>query len=130
MVFSMLGGVRSSSGQSPTNVTVIQLIATPERYDGKLIRVIGFLSLEFEGNALYLHQEDYEQVIFRDAIWVEVTPEMDRQKEVLDKHYVLLEGTFSATEYGHMGGFSGTIKNVTRAAPHPSRVQVEKMISH
>jgi len=35
--------------QQPTDVTLIQLIANPEKFDGKLIRVIGFLRLEFEG---------------------------------------------------------------------------------
>lgn len=44
-------------GQSqtePLHVSLIQLIANPEKYDGKQVAVVGFLRLEFEGNALYL----------------------------------------------------------------------------
>ncbi len=36
------------------NTSLIRLIATPEKYDGKTIQVIGYLHLEFEGDAIYL----------------------------------------------------------------------------
>jgi len=99
----------------PTNVTVVQLIATPEKFDGKLIRVIGFLRLEFEGDVLYLHREDYENAILGDGIWVEFTPDMAKQSTILNMQYVLLEGVFSSSEHGHMDMCSGTIKQIRRA---------------
>ena len=36
--------------EDPADVSLIQLIANPQMFDGKLVRVIGFLRLEFEGN--------------------------------------------------------------------------------
>lgn len=101
--------------QEPTDVTLVRLIANPEKFDGKLIRVIGFLRLEFEGNVLYLHREDYENAILGDGIWVDVTPVVTKQSATLNMNYVLLEGIFSAGERGHMGMWSGTIKQVRRA---------------
>ena len=101
--------------QEPTDVTLVRLIASPEKFDGKLIRVIGFLRLEFEGNVLYLHREDYENAILGDGIWVDVTPVVTKQSATLNMNYVLLEGVFSAGERGHMGMWSGTIKQVRRA---------------
>src|SRR5882724_1091506 len=101
--------------QEPTDVTLVRLIANPETFDGKLIRVIGFLRLEFEGNVLYLHREDYENAILGDGIWVDVTPVIKKQSATLNMNYVLLEGIFSAGERGHMGMWSGTIKQVRRA---------------
>jgi hypothetical protein len=68
-----------------------------------LIRLIGFLRLEFEGDVLYLHREDYEHAILGNVIWVNVTPEMTKQKNTLNMHYVLLEGMFSSNDRGHMG---------------------------
>ena len=68
--------------QAPIDVTLVQLIANPEKFDGKQIRVIGFLRLEFEGNVLYLHREDYENSLF-DGIWVDVTPEITKEKKML-----------------------------------------------
>src|SRR5450755_262932 len=101
--------------QQPTDVTLVQLIANPEKFDGRLIRVIGFLRLDFEGNVLYLHREDYDNAILGDGIWVDETSEMNKQRAKLNMSYVLLEGIFSSRERGHMGMWSGTIKEVRRA---------------
>jgi len=100
--------------EQPINVTLVQLIANPEKFDGKLIRVIGFLEIEFEGNVLYLHREDCENALLGDGIWVDVTPEMTKNRTSLSKNYVLLEGVFSARERGHMGMWSGGLKNIRR----------------
>jgi hypothetical protein len=94
---------------------MVQLIADPERFDGRLIHVIGFLRLEFEGNVLYLHREDYEQGILGDGIWVDVTPEIKQQSKTLNMNYVLMEGVFSSGDRGHMGLWSGTIEKIRRA---------------
>ncbi len=42
------------------HISLINLIATPERYHGKWVRVQGVANFEFEGNALFLHKEDYK----------------------------------------------------------------------
>jgi hypothetical protein len=111
--------------QEPVNVTIVQLIANPDKFDGKLIRVIGFLRLEFEGNVLYLHREDYENEILGNGIWVEVAYEITRQSKALNMHYVLLEGIFSSSERGHLDAWSGTIKSIRRAelwrSYHPAK---------
>jgi hypothetical protein len=101
--------------EEPVDVTLVQLIANPEKFDGKLVRVIGFLRLEFEGNVLYLHREDYENAILGDGVWVDVTPEIAKQTKALNMHYVLLEGIFSSSDRGHMGMWSGAIKKIRRA---------------
>lgn len=45
------------------DVSVIQLISTPELFNGKDVRVIGFLHLEFEGDAVYVHRDDFDHAI-------------------------------------------------------------------
>jgi hypothetical protein len=105
--------------EEPLNVTLVQLIASPEKFDGKLIRVIGFLRLEFEGNVLYLHREDYEHAILGDGVWVDVTPEITKLRNTLNMHYVLLEGIFNSNDRGHMGMWSGAMKKIRRAEPWP-----------
>jgi hypothetical protein len=110
-----------SKADQPPDVSMVQLIANPEKFDGKHIRVIGFLRIEFEGNALYFHREDYEIGLLKNAIWVDVTPEMQKQSSKFNMQYVLLEGIFSGSEKGHMDAFSGSIKHINRAMPWPSR---------
>ena len=100
---------------------MVQLLATPERYDGHRVRVIGFVHLEFEGDAVYLHREDFEASLVKNALWVSFRPgvpaaQASRSDAMSDK-YVLLEGTFDATDRGHMGLFGGTIKDISRADP-------------
>src|SRR5476651_1122654 len=77
-------------------ISLISLIATPDKYEGRSIRVIGYLHLEFEGNVLYLHKDDYNNAIDKNAIWVEVKRSaMDSLKKYSD-HYVIMEGIFDS----------------------------------
>ena len=101
--------------QEPADVSLIQLIGDPDKYDGKFVRVIGFLRLEFEGNALYFHREDYESSLTKNAIWIDASADMKKQRQTFDQKYVLLEGTFDAKRFGHMGLFSGELHGIKRA---------------
>lgn len=96
------------------NVSMIQLIATPQKYHGLRVRVTAFLNLEFEGNALYLHREDFEKSLLDNAIWIELTDKQLMAATKLSGGYTLVEGTFSAKERGHFGMFSGSVRQVTR----------------
>ena len=87
---------------------MVQLIATPEKFDGKVVLVTGFLRLEFEGNCLYLHKEDYEHAITKNAVWVVRNPVINAKREALNMHYVVVVGTFNATNKGHMELNSGS----------------------
>ena len=100
--------------EQPTSVSIIQLIANPEKYNGKRVRIIGFVRIEFEGNAIYLHQ-DYEKLgIYSNALWLDVTDEIRKDREKYDGKYVIVVGTFDASNHGHMGLFSGTISDIKR----------------
>ena len=41
--------VTSTQAQEPTDVTLVRLIANPEKFDGQLIRVVGFLRSNLKG---------------------------------------------------------------------------------
>ncbi|HEX5889412.1 MAG TPA: hypothetical protein VFY61_11940 [Pyrinomonadaceae bacterium] len=105
-----------TNAQQPTRVSLVQLIANPNEYDGKFVRVIGFVSVEFEGTAVYLHQEDFKYDITQNAIWLEM--DFERNKK-LNQRYVLIEGTFDANHNGHKGLFSGSIKDIKRLQVWP-----------
>jgi hypothetical protein len=97
------------------NVSIVRLIATPERYHGRKVQVEGFMNLEFEGDAIYLHKEDYERGLNKNGFWVKFSDKLDR-KEInkLNKGYVLIEGTFNKDRHGHLGLFGGEIYEITR----------------
>lgn len=56
------------------DVSLIQLIAQPEKFEGKRVRFIGFLRIEFEGNAIYLHREDFDHGITKNGLWLIFLP--------------------------------------------------------
>jgi hypothetical protein len=88
---------------------MLQLIATPEQFNGKLISVIGFLTMEHEGDRLFVHQEDAVHAILNNAIQVERTKQMFADREKLDLKYVKLIGTFQARDGQKIPFFSGAI---------------------
>src|SRR6266496_3204931 len=106
--------------------SLVELIARPELYDGKRVRVIGFVNFEFEGNALYISKEDWQRGITRNGLWIEAPTRLETDsgpsKVQPNQRYVLLAGTFNAHNPGHLGLWSGAIEHVTRLDPWPPRM--------
>jgi hypothetical protein len=97
-------------------VSIINLIATPEKYHGKKIQIIGYLHLEFEGDAIYLHKEDYVNGICDNGLWVNISKSVTSKKHLKDysDNYVIILGTFNKDSHGHMGLFNGTMDDIIR----------------
>lgn len=98
------------------SVSMVALIANPEKYEGRQVQIIGFLNLEFEGNAIYLHEQDLEHAICKNGIWVSI----DDKHAGLSGRYVLLEGVFTAKRQGHLGLWSGEIREINRVIAWPA----------
>lgn len=97
------------------DVSLIQLIANPQAFDNKRVRITGYLRLEFEGNVVYLHREDYEYGLTKNGLWVDVPSDMtQQQRRAVNNQYVICTGTFRASMHGHMGLNSGEITEITR----------------
>lgn len=105
----------NSANQYATDVTMIQLIATPEKYDGELVRVIGVGNLEFEGNCISLSKEDLKYGV-GNSIWIELGEKAISYEEAqrYNGEYVIIEGVFDKDDCGHMDMFCGSIKNISR----------------
>lgn len=115
VALALLGGWSdTNAAERPLAVSLVQLIANPEDYDGKFIRVIGFFRMEFEGDAIYLHQEDYKHALTCNGLWIDVTDDIRNRQAEFDQKYVLVEGTFNAKGKGHMGMWSGAIEKISR----------------
>ncbi|VTR93908.1 Uncharacterized protein OS=Arenimonas oryziterrae DSM 21050 = YC6267 GN=N789_05560 PE=4 SV=1 [Gemmata massiliana] len=103
--------------EPPILLSLINLIASPERYDGKQVAVEGFLSLELDGTYLFLHREDWEYGLFQNACWVSIRYgelTLERAKQ-LHHQYVRLEATFRREAVGHMGvQVNGTLCDVKK----------------
>lgn len=104
----------------------MRLIAAPERFAGKLVCVIGFLNIAFEGDAIYLHEEDFRRSLYMNSLSVQADDGMMTDLKKLSGHYVLIQGIFDPSQKGHMGLSSGGITKISRAdawnpGPVPTR---------
>lgn len=101
--------------ESAIDVSIIQLISNPDKFDGKYVRLIGYVHLEFEGDAIFLHEDDYKYGLTRNGLWLNLTQDCcGKDIRFFNKKYVLVEGTFSAKNHGHMDLFSGAVDKIKR----------------
>ena len=93
---------------------MVQLIATPERFDAKKVQVSGYMEKSANGYALYTHKEDASFVIFKNGLWLDSPKCENLQKNIEGPQIVLIVGTFSAAKKGEKNRFSGGLVNITR----------------
>ncbi|MCC5612935.1 hypothetical protein LC612_41175 [Nostoc sp. CHAB 5834] len=79
-------------------ISVEALISAPEKYENQYVQVEGYLNLEFEGDAIYWRQADYEANEYGCGLRVTFTDSLTETKAVIDysKHYVVIKGIFHA----------------------------------
>jgi len=103
------------------SISMEQLISTPEKYHEKEIIVTGFMNLQFEGTALYMHCEDYVYSSYRNGIWLDYFESAIMEDlSSLNQEYVNIKGVFDMNMGGHFGLWSGTLKNITAITPRNS----------
>jgi hypothetical protein len=90
----------------PESVSIVQLIARPEKFHGRIIQVTGFCNFQFEGNAVYLHSEDYSNHNSKNGVWVNLPDPPPK----FSRGPCLIFGRFDASQHGHRGHYSGLIQ--------------------
>jgi hypothetical protein len=105
---------------SPVLVSLVALLSRPEDFDGKAVQVVGYGHLEFEGNALYLHQEDCERGLVTNSIRLALPG--DGPFLPFNDRYVIVAGVFRATP-GEAAIRPGTLTEIFRYDPLPTREQ-------
>ncbi len=100
-------------------VSLVQLISAPEKYEGKLVEVTGFVHIGFENNAVWLHRDDFDHGIYANAIWINVSRCVDGKGRPISG-YASLMGRFTSQRHGHMGLWPGTIEQIGDCFPVPA----------
>jgi hypothetical protein len=108
----------SPTPTDPVTVSMVALLARPRDFDGQHIRVVGFGHLEFEGDTLYLHQEDFERALATNSVHLDV--EHRPAFMALNNRYVIVEGAFEAAPESSIRLRPGTIRRISRYDPMPS----------
>jgi hypothetical protein len=129
----LLTPVFAQAPKSPKYVSIVQLLATPRKYDGKQVVVFGFLRIQQEGNRLYLGKADFDNVLLANSIWVEVSDDMVNRRLELDKKYVRVEGVFRIHRFGFNPRDAGGITEITTCEAwsdpeHPLSEEIQKKL--
>jgi hypothetical protein len=118
--------LRNNFGQQ---VSLIQIIANPDLFEGKRVRFVAFFHLEFEDSGLYLHKEDSDQMLSENSVWIDLPSDIDQALvKKLNNHYVHCEGIFTSKDKGHMGAFAGTLSDVRWLDQSLSRDEINHML--
>lgn len=106
---------RNPANNKAVDATMEQLVTNPQKYHGKVVRLIGVGNLALEENSLSANMETY-RYRFGNRVWLELGSQATPYKEAVQYNgeYVIVEGVFDMEDHGHMGMFQGTIKNVSR----------------
>jgi len=115
LILLLLAAPLMAQSRQPTTVSIVQLIANPRAHRGKFVRLIGYVSIRFEGKAVYLHEDDYRHGIMKNGLWLDLSgSKSGHEHSEFHGKYVLIEGTFDAGMKGHRGAYSGAIKDIKR----------------
>jgi len=102
------------------SVSLINLIATPERYDKKKVVVAGWITLDLENMSLCVGKEVPSG---KECVWVEFE-DGTRNQELFARRLkqwrqhngkvVVVHAVFDKDNHGHLGGWSGGLEKIER----------------
>lgn len=122
--YSFPGYAKSADNVFPLIVTVNELGHFPERFDGKLVSLSGYCSLQFEETAIYDTEEHFKYHRAEDGVWLDFTNRNFRLYnsigETIERSTgfeglpVILEGFYSAHKKGHFSLYNGSSYNISK----------------
>ncbi|HYM74911.1 MAG TPA: hypothetical protein VE377_02945 [Candidatus Dormibacteraeota bacterium] len=101
LLASLALSCQSAFGQGEgRGVNIIALLANPEKFDGKVVSVLGFLTIDHQKSHaaigfLFLHEEDAKHLL-SNGLQVVPSEQMIRDEEKIDRMYVIVTGTLRA----------------------------------
>jgi len=104
-------------------VSLLQLIATPEKFHGKRVVVSGYAILEFEVQGIF-PSRDLAEVGCKNGVWLDYDfGSLPNNPERTDFVPMLIEGVFDAEGGGHMGLWAGELCCISRLERLPNKTE-------
>lgn len=97
-VVIVASGAAEPDADKAVEVSLVQLLARPLDFDGQRVRVIGYVTVGSEEEAIYLDPQDYEHGVLANAVKLN----LENKKMPLESNeYGLVEGVFHAKTPAH-----------------------------
>jgi hypothetical protein len=131
IVLDVLGfsGFSAGEREQVTRVSIVQLLADPQRFEGIEVEVVGFAVLKGEDSALYLTEAYADAVDFATSVafgeWEGKESKVFSKAEftAINQHYVRVVAKFHSAEknskigVGHMELWSGELVQIRSMTP-------------
>jgi hypothetical protein len=123
LMMLLLAGDVASSAVEVANVSLVSLIATPERFEGIYVNVegIAYFDSKYYINAIFLTREDKVRGNSSNAIFLYLSPAL-RNVDRLNGKFVTVQGKFSSANKGHLNAFPACLVEVDRVEAVQGRV--------
>jgi hypothetical protein len=95
-------------------VAMRDIFTDPPAFEGRKVRVAGFLGLDADGKALYMNRDDFNRSAAGHALRLDLTNAQLRSLSKLNNGRVLVEGTFSTNTNVDGTRWPGALKQVVR----------------
>lgn len=105
----------NNSKEKPINVTLKKLSKNPEKYNGKVVSVRGFITMEYEGTAVFKNEKEYlnRQNKRNSKYWLMIsTKDLYKLEEECSYKDATITGQFNSTFKGHFEMYNGSIWNI------------------
>ena len=128
-------GIAQEPHASPPIVSLVQLLSSPDKYDGKHVAVLGFLTIGQENNNLYLGKTDYDNALLPNSIWIGISDEMLKKRNELSMKYVRIVGVFHLGHDGRSNIYVGGIGEISDCSvlsdpDHPFAEKLKGLVRH
>jgi hypothetical protein len=108
-----------SDGRQTTVVSIVQLLADPQRYDNKRVYVGGYVVLAFEDHSLYLDRESYAHVLGMNSLGL--VHGFEGSQWAANGRHCMIEGVFRALPSNSVALRSGYIEQISKITILPAR---------
>ena len=95
-------------------ISIIELIANPNKYHKKKVEVQGYFTNEFEGTAIYVSKNDFQTSIFKNGVYLYYAKGA-MQRFGIDppfQGYMTIVGIYNKDKKGSYNFFSGGFEEV------------------
>jgi hypothetical protein len=100
--------------------SIIELIARPAEFHGKLVSVVGYVIMLPERSVIYLSENDANLYLETNGIWLHTSGNISGEQFLeLGNKYACVTGTFNAGIFGHSRSHCGGIKNIVSVFTWP-----------
>lgn len=112
--FSVACSTTAAEYKDANWVSIIALIATPDRFHGKPVHVTGLATIAFENTALCIGQPPLST---KDCVWLDVASVDAKVLERWQTYHdqiISITGIFDKENSGHLDAYSGSISNISK----------------